>query len=151
MWPPWPSSRRLSVSKLILPNEVKAKIFCVFPAGVDYKGVREIMKACMDKLVLMPDFSTINNLGMGESFEEQLLALHSVTALMLDREAPLLPGYFVINEILKAYPDNPLWPHWTLAPLVSSFMNSFRPAAQIVTSVYKPKMKPGKYLFRLGL
>jgi mediator of RNA polymerase II transcription subunit 23 len=139
------------VSKLILPNEVKAKIFCVFPAGVDYKGVREIMKACMDKLVLMPDFSTINNLGMGESFEEQLLALHSVTALMLDREAPLLPGYFVINEILKAYPDNPLWPHWTLAPLVSSFMNSFRPAAQIVTSVYKPKMKPGKYLFRLGL
>ncbi len=26
----------------------------LFPGGLDYKGVREIMKACIDKLLLLP-------------------------------------------------------------------------------------------------
>ena len=38
----------------------------------------------------------------------------------------LLSGYFIVNEILKSYPENPLWPHWMLVPMVSAFLNSFR-------------------------
>ena len=51
-------------------------------------------------------------------------------------------GYFIVNEILKDFPDKPLWPHWTISPLMSNFLNSFRPTAQIVSSTLKHKMRP---------
>jgi len=42
----------------------------------------------------------------------QFLALEEVIRYIFDREACLLPGYFVINEILKVYSENKGWPHW---------------------------------------
>ena len=54
----------------------------------------------------------------------------------------LFLGYFIVNEILKDFPDKPLWPHWTISPLMSDFLNSFRPTAQMVSSTLKYKMRP---------
>lgn len=42
----------------------------------------------------------------------QLLALEDVIRYIFDREACLLPGYFVINEINRVYSENRGWPHW---------------------------------------
>ena len=42
----------------------------------------------------------------------QLKALENVIEYIFDRNACLLPGYFIVTEIQKAYPDNKNWPHW---------------------------------------
>jgi mediator of RNA polymerase II transcription subunit 23 len=42
----------------------------------------------------------------------QFLALEEVIRYIFDRESCLLPGYFVINEILRVYTENRGWPHW---------------------------------------
>lgn len=101
--------------------------------GVDYKGVREIMKICIDKVLAMPK---------GQPPEPQMTAVHNLLEYIFDRNAALLPGYFIVNEILKSYPENPMWPHWTLVPMVSAFLNSFRPTAQMVSSILRHKMRP---------
>jgi mediator of RNA polymerase II transcription subunit 23 len=62
----------------------------------------------------------------------EAFALKKTLDKILDREACLLPGYFVINEILKAYPAEKDWPHWVIAGSLSSFVANFRPAAQMV-------------------
>lgn len=41
-------------------------------------------------------------------------ALKNVIEYIFDRNASLLPGYFIVTEIQKAYPDNNNWPHWVL-------------------------------------
>ncbi len=114
---------------------------CAFSAvrrvigGVDYKGVREVMKACVEKVSALPS-------ELDLSFAPQLKAARELLEYIFDRNAALLPGYFVVNEILKSYPENPSWPHPALVPLVSSFLNSFRPTAQMVTSLYRHRMRP---------
>lgn len=42
----------------------------------------------------------------------QLKALYSVTEYIFDRNASLLPAYFIVTEIQKDYPENNQWPHW---------------------------------------
>ncbi len=98
--------------------------------GVDYKGVREIMKSCIEKVSSLPA-------ALDLAYAPQLDAVKDLLAYIFDRNAALLPGYFVVNEILKSYPENPVWPHPALVPLVSSFLNSFRPTAQMVSSLYR--------------
>ena len=53
----------------------------------------------------------------------QLDALEQVIKYIFDRNACLLPGYFIINEIQKAYPDNRTWPHWVCFLMI--FKNKF--------------------------
>lgn len=48
----------------------------------------------------------------------QLKALYNVIEYIFDRNASLLPAYFIVTEIQKDYPDNNQWPHW-----VSAFFN----------------------------
>ena len=64
-----------------------------------------------------------------------LSILQDLLDYIFDRNAALLPGYFIVNEILKSYPDNPGWPHWAVVPMVSAFLNGFRPMTQMVTVV----------------
>ncbi|XP_050057825.1 mediator of RNA polymerase II transcription subunit 23-like [Aphis gossypii] len=104
-------------------------------ATVDYKGVREIMKGCFEKVVAMPK-------ALPASVLPQFLALEEVIRYIFDREACLLPGYFVINEILKVYNENKGWPHWKLGCLVSNFVESFRGAAQMTTMIGHSSMLP---------
>ena len=58
------------------------------------------------------------------------------------RNSWIFLGYFVVNEILKSYPENKTWPHWSLVDLVSDFLNSFRPAAAMVSCSNKWKLVP---------
>lgn len=51
----------------------------------------------------------------------QITALESVMEFIFDRNACLLPAYFIVNEIQKAYPDNKNWPHWVIIILQNYF------------------------------
>ena len=104
--------------------------------GVDYKGVREIMKTCIEKMSGLP------GCRIDTSITPQLRAIRELLAYIFDRNAALLPGYFIVNEILKSYPENPSWPHWAIVPLVSSFLNSFRSTAQMVTCINRHRLRP---------
>ncbi|XP_020291253.1 mediator of RNA polymerase II transcription subunit 23 [Pseudomyrmex gracilis] len=103
--------------------------------GVDYKGVREIMKGCREKAQTIPP-------RLDASVQPQLKALENVIEYIFDRNACLLPSYFIVNEIQKAYPDGKNWPHWKLAKLLSNFVESFRNTAQMVSIIGHSKMLP---------
>lgn len=59
----------------------------------------------MEKVSVMPK-------TLSSSLLPQFIALEEVVRYIFDREACLLPGYFVINEILRVYSENKGWPHW---------------------------------------
>jgi len=59
----------------------------------------------LEKVVAMPK-------ALPASILPQFLALEEVIRYIFDRESCLLPGYFVINEILRVYSENKGWPHW---------------------------------------
>ncbi|KAH0534921.1 mediator of RNA polymerase II transcription subunit 23 [Cotesia glomerata] len=103
--------------------------------GVDYKGVREVMKGCIEKAQTIPA-------KLNASVQPQLKSLEHVFENIFDRNACLLPSYFIVTEIQKVYPDNKNWPHWKLAKLISSFVESFRPVAQMVSIIGHSKMRP---------
>ncbi|XP_051162012.1 mediator of RNA polymerase II transcription subunit 23 [Leptopilina boulardi] len=103
--------------------------------GVDYKGVREILKGCRDKAQTIPT-------RLPTTVQPQLKALENVIEYIFDRNACLLPAVFIINEIRKTSPDHKRWPHWRLTKLLSDFVESFRPAAQMVSIVGHSKMLP---------
>ncbi len=94
------------------------------------------MKTCIEKVQVIPGEEVC------PSVAPQLESVRAVLAYIFDRNAALLPGYFIVNEILKSYPDNPAWPHWTVVPMVSAFLNSFRPMAQMVTCINRHRMRP---------
>ncbi|CAG0897084.1 unnamed protein product [Cyprideis torosa] len=93
---------------------------------VDYKGVREIMKMVTEKSLSLPSF-------LDESTLRKTQSLYSLAELIFDRDACLLPGYFIINEILKVYSDNKACTHWYFSKLVTDFVRSFQPTAQMVS------------------
>ncbi|XP_051511050.1 mediator of RNA polymerase II transcription subunit 23-like [Myxocyprinus asiaticus] len=91
--------------------------------GVDYKGVRDLLKAVMDKIQTIPNF-------VSSAVVQQLLAAREVVEYILDRNACLLPAYFAVTEIRKLSPEGAL-SHWLLGSLISDFVDSFRPTARI--------------------
>ncbi|XP_050360927.1 mediator of RNA polymerase II transcription subunit 23 isoform X2 [Nymphalis io] len=103
--------------------------------GVDYKGVREIMKGCREKAQTLP-------VRLNSSTMPQMKALYNVIEYIFDRNASLLPAYFIVTEIQKDYPDNNHWPHWQLAKLLTTFVESFKPCAQMVSIIGHSQMLP---------
>lgn len=91
--------------------------------GVDYKGVRDLLKAILEKILTIPN-------TVSSAVVQQLLAAREVIAYILERNACLLPAYFAVTEIRKLYPEGKL-PHWLLGNLVSDFVDTFRPTARI--------------------
>ncbi|XP_064196166.1 mediator of RNA polymerase II transcription subunit 23 [Anguilla rostrata] len=91
--------------------------------GVDYKGVRDLLKAVLEKIQNIPN-------TVSSAVVQQLLAAREVVEYILDRNACLLPAYFAITEIRKLYPEGKL-AHWLLGSLISDFVDSFRPTARI--------------------
>lgn len=53
----------------------------------------------------------------------QLKALYIVIEYIFDRNASLLPAYFIVTEIQKDYPDNNHWPHWVSHYEIQAFCN----------------------------
>ncbi|RXM33719.1 RB1-inducible coiled-coil protein 1 [Acipenser ruthenus] len=74
--------------------------------GVDYKGVRDLLKALLEKIQSIP--KTVSS-----AVVQQLLAAREVVEYILDRNACLLPAYFAITEIRKLYPEGKL-SHWVI-------------------------------------
>uniref|UniRef100_UPI00358E3817 mediator of RNA polymerase II transcription subunit 23 isoform X2 n=1 Tax=Myxine glutinosa TaxID=7769 RepID=UPI00358E3817 len=91
--------------------------------GVDYKGVRDLLKMILDKIQCVP--TTVS-----ASVVQQLQTAREVIAYILDRNACLLPAYFAVNEIRKLYPEGKLG-HWLLGSMLSDYVDSFRPTARI--------------------
>lgn len=98
--------------------------------GVDYKGVREIMKGCRDKTQTFP-------YDINLSILPQMQAVEKVIEYIFDRNACLLPAYFIANEIQKSGPL-----HWKIAKLTSSFVEDFRNIAQMVSVIGHSSMLP---------
>lgn len=99
-------------------------------SGVDYKGVREIMKGCRDKAVSFP-----YNISM--SLVPQMLAVEEVLEYIFDRNSCLLPAYFIVNELLKPTPT-----HWKINKLISKLIEEFRNVAQMLTIIGHSSMLP---------
>lgn len=99
-------------------------------SGVDYKGVREIMKGCRDKIQAFPQ-------NISSSIAPQMQAVESVIEHIFDRSACLLPAYFIANEIQKSGPL-----HWKIAELTTSFVEDFRHVAQMVSIIGHSHMLP---------
>lgn len=91
--------------------------------GVDYKGVRDLLKVILEKILTIPN-------TVSSAVVQQLLAAREVIGYILERNACLLPAYFAVTEIRKLYPEGKL-PHWLLGNLVSDFVDTFRPTARI--------------------
>lgn len=100
--------------------------------GVDYKGVREIMKCCTDRMQTFP-------YNLSSSNFQQMLALNEVIEFIFDRDACLLPAYFIVNEIKKF--DN-LETHWKSSELISNFIEGFRDTVQMLTIIGHSQMRP---------
>lgn len=88
----------LSCEKLDYKNELFFiecfKLIRRLIGGVDYKGVREIMKGCREKANSFPsEFPT--------SILPQLMSVVDVLKYIFDRNASLLPAYFIITELQK--------------------------------------------------
>lgn len=99
---------------------------------VEYKGVREIMKGCCEKSKTLP-------WRLNSSLQQPTQVLIDVCEKIMDRKACLVPGYLLVNELQKAYPDSP---HWRLASLFSDYIDSFRTCAQMVSVVGQAEMRP---------
>lgn len=99
-------------------------------SGVDYKGVREIMKGCRDKMQSFPC-----NISLG--ILPQIQIVEKLLEHIFDRNACLLPAYFIANEIQKVAPL-----HWKIARLTSSFIEDFRNIAQMVSIIGHSEMRP---------
>lgn len=97
----------LSSEKLVYTNEhFWIEGFCLIRrviGGVDYKGVREIMKVCRDKAQTLP-------LRLNGNILPQMHILENLLEYIFDRNACLLPAYLIVNEIQKG--ENSKWPHW---------------------------------------
>jgi mediator of RNA polymerase II transcription subunit 23 len=76
---------------------------------------------------------------LNAGLQPQTQALLNVAERIMDRNACLLPGYLLVNELQKAYPD---CPHWRLAALFSDYVDSFRACAQMVSIVGQAEMRP---------
>lgn len=88
----------LSCEKLDFKNELFFvecfKLIKKLIGGVDYKGVREIMKGCREKAnSFSSQFST--------NLLPQLMSVYDILKYIFDRNACLLPAYFIITELQK--------------------------------------------------
>ncbi|KAJ8925039.1 hypothetical protein NQ315_001210 [Exocentrus adspersus] len=99
---------------------------------VEYKGVREIMKGCCEKAKTLP-------WRLHSGLQPQVDALLRVAQRIMDRNASLLPGYLLVSDLQKAYPE---CPHWRMAALFSDYVASFRACAQMVSIIGQAEMRP---------
>lgn len=63
------------------------------------------IQVCREKAQTLP-------VRLNSSTMPQMKALYNVIEYIFDRNASLLPAYFIVTEIQKDYPDNNHWPHW---------------------------------------
>lgn len=104
-------------------------------SGIDYKGVRDLLKNILDKVHTIPSSFNVSVLN-------QMDALQQVLEHILDRNSCLLPSYLILDEIQKRMLPKQHWPHWKFSKLLSSFIDSFQPTAQMVSVIGRSKLLP---------
>uniref|UniRef100_A0A336LHK9 Mediator of RNA polymerase II transcription subunit 23 n=1 Tax=Culicoides sonorensis TaxID=179676 RepID=A0A336LHK9_CULSO len=102
-------------------------------SSVDYKGVREVMKICREKA------SKCFTKDLRSDEIIQINALVDVLKYIFDRDACLLPAYFIITEIQK--PDT-VEMHWKVNHLISNYINEFTNVAQMLSIIFLPNLLP---------
>jgi len=107
-----------------------------FLPQMDYKSLRGVFSVLLSRMnEELPD-------TILRSQEHLLNELKQVVLIGLDRNVGLLPSYFVVNEIYKLYPVENFHPHWALAKEFTSFVDSFKPLAQMVTLTGHSFLRP---------
>ncbi|XP_054154034.1 mediator of RNA polymerase II transcription subunit 23-like [Oppia nitens] len=99
--------------------------------SVDYKGVRDLLKILFDRVNQIPAKTNVSVL-------KQLISLYSVFDYIFNRNHCLLPAYLILDEIQKKGKCT----HWKFAKLITSFIDSFRPTAQMVSTAGRSKLLP---------
>lgn len=102
--------------------------------GVDYKGVRDILKYVLEIIYSMPERFDV-------AIIPQLDTLYATFSMILDREACLLPAYLSLDELQKKITQGNA-PVWKFAELFYHFIESFRPTAQIFSIINRPDLLP---------
>ncbi|KAK7495937.1 hypothetical protein BaRGS_00012927 [Batillaria attramentaria] len=102
--------------------------------GVDYKGVRDMLKIFLEKSLEVNQVQSVSVLP-------QIDAITQTIAKVLDRNACLMPAYFAVYELQKVCPTTRHWPHW-LGKSLSKLVYSFRPAAQMVSIAGRSRLLP---------
>ncbi|KXJ29451.1 Mediator of RNA polymerase II transcription subunit 23 [Exaiptasia diaphana] len=106
--------------------------------GTDYKGCRGVLS------LLFVKFSSIPNVP-DPAYSSRIHDALKVLQYIFDRKACLLPAYFVISEIYNNFPEvqeSQVVPHWSISKLISSYVDSFRPLAHIVSVTGRPFLLP---------
>lgn len=108
------------------------KMINKFIGAVDYKGVREIMKLCREKVNLFPA-------ALATSILPQISSICDVLKYIFDRKACLLPAYFIITELQK---QENVDVHWKISTLTSNFIEEFVSLAQMLSIIGHSSMYP---------
>lgn len=103
--------------------------------GAGYKGCRDCLRFLLEHTQTIPISDNV-------SAKRLLNVVYDVISYILDRKVCLLPSYFAVNEITKLFSEDRPWPHWKLGQLLADFVQSFRPAAQMVTVCGRSKLVP---------
>lgn len=126
----------LSSEKLVYKNELFFvecfKIIKKLIGGVDYKGVREIMKLCREKVNSFPQ-------SYPTSLSPQITSVCEVLKYIFDRNACLLPAYFIITELQKQENSEV---HWKISTLTANFIEEFVNLAQMLSIIGHSSMYP---------
>lgn len=109
------------------------KIIKKLIGGVDYKGVREIMKSCREKVNSFP-------VSMSTSTSSQIASICDVFQYIFDRKACLLPAYFIITELQKQESSD--MQHWKISSLTMNFIEEFVNLAQMLSIIGHAHMYP---------
>ncbi|KAL8625637.1 hypothetical protein ACOMHN_043912 [Nucella lapillus] len=104
--------------------------------GVDYKGVRDMLKIFLEKCQAIDKMESRTI-----SFLPQLKIITETISYVIDRNACLMPAYFAIYELLKVFPTSRKWPHW-LGKTLDGLVTSFRPSAQMVSIAGRSSLLP---------
>ncbi|KAG5667969.1 hypothetical protein PVAND_015928 [Polypedilum vanderplanki] len=126
----------LSSEKLDYKNELFFvecfKMIKKLIGGVDYKGVREIMKLCRERVNAFPT-------SLPTSILPQITAVCDVLEYIFDRKACLLPAYFIITELQK---QENAEVHWRVSTLTANFIEEFLNLAQMLSIIGQSHMYP---------
>lgn len=107
-----------------------------FFTRMDYKSVRAVNSVLLNQVkVKLPE-------TIMESQYPLLDIVKKGINIGLDRNACLMPIYFAANEIYKLYPVDSFHPHWALGEIFTTFVNSFKPLAQMVSITGHARLVP---------
>ncbi|KAK3781044.1 hypothetical protein RRG08_046348 [Elysia crispata] len=104
--------------------------------GVDYKGVRDLLKVVLDKSQLLNGSSNVACMPLYQ-------VVLKLVKYIINRNSCLMPAYLAIYEISKFESDkNQMWPHWPLGKVLSDFVDGFRNCAQMVSISGRHQLLP---------